>query len=593
MKLLKIKIENFRSIEDLKIDFKENPRVLVGINESGKTNVLHALRLLSPDFSPQKDDVREPTTGSVEISKVLFIFELDKNEIKEIYQDIQQKILIDNLSKEIIKVNGKKYNLIRFLKINNKGLYGIDVMANIKTSKCCNFDNTVEIIGNLKKPKTETDFSFQNKKDETLKISDFKLIDLDSYPEIPVEHLDETTPEDLHNIIETKIVEIVNKKLPKVIHWEYKDENLLPPSIPINTFVTNLDSCIPLKNLFILAGISEEKIAQQIIEAKNKSSNSFRSLLKRVSQSATDYFKKAWKEYKTIKFSLIPNGENIDCGIEEKNIWDFKKRSDGFKRFVTILILLSIPAKKELLKGALVLIDEADANLHPTGCRYLMDQLIEIAKNNYVVYSTHSIFMIDRKIIERHYIVEKKNEITIIKEATEETYRDEEVIYRALGTSAFEILEEKNILFEGWTDKTLFEIAIKKDKKIEKIYEKIGKSHATGVKSIKNITPIIELSNRKIFILSDSDQVSKQEQEKFKENKGYGIWKRYDEIFNTRSIVTSEDFIKKEVLNKNCLEVLQKFNIEFQDDNFRLSEVDRLDYIKKWLGSRNITRGQL
>lgn len=101
------------------------------------------------------------------------------------------------------------------------------------------------------------------------------------------------------------------------------------------------------------------------------------------------------------------------------------------------------------------------------------------------------------------------------------------------------------------------------------------------------------MSNRKIFILSDSDQVSKQEQEKFKENKGYGIWKRYDEIFNTRSIVTSEDFIKKEVLNKNCLEVLQKFNIEFQDNNFRLSEVDRLDYIKKWLGSRNITREQL
>jgi len=219
-----------------------------------------------------------------------------------------------------------------------------------------------------------------------------------------------------------------------------------------------------------------------------------------------------------------------------------------------------------------------------------MEQLIKVAENNYVIYSTHSIFMIDRENINRHYIVEKNNEITTVREANEENYKDEEVIYNALGTSAYEILKEKNIFFEGWTDKSLFETGIKKDKKIRKFFEKIGRSHAIGVKSIKNITPIIELSNRKIFILSDNDQISKQEQKEFQENKGFGVWKRYDEIFKTREIITSEDFLKNEVLKKEFFEVLVNFNIKFQDDDFELPKVGKLDYAKNWLKKKNISK---
>ena len=51
MKIQKVEIKNFRSIENIEVNFKENPRVLVGINESGKTNIIDALKLLNPDFS--------------------------------------------------------------------------------------------------------------------------------------------------------------------------------------------------------------------------------------------------------------------------------------------------------------------------------------------------------------------------------------------------------------------------------------------------------------------------------------------------------------------------------------------------------------
>ena len=52
MKLDRVEIKNFRSIQDIKIDFDPPCRVLVGINESGKSNILNALALLGDDYDP-------------------------------------------------------------------------------------------------------------------------------------------------------------------------------------------------------------------------------------------------------------------------------------------------------------------------------------------------------------------------------------------------------------------------------------------------------------------------------------------------------------------------------------------------------------
>ena len=59
MRLSKVQIKNFRSIADLTLNFDPPCRVLVGINESGKSNILNALSLLDEDVLPEKDDVRD------------------------------------------------------------------------------------------------------------------------------------------------------------------------------------------------------------------------------------------------------------------------------------------------------------------------------------------------------------------------------------------------------------------------------------------------------------------------------------------------------------------------------------------------------
>lgn len=140
--------------------------------------------------------------------------------------------------------------------------------------------------------------------------------------------------------------------------------------------------------------------------------------------------------------------------------------------------------------------------------------------------STHSIFMIDADNIKRHYVVNKENEITEISVADEGNLAEEEVIYKGFKFSLYEILNKKNIIFEGWRDKELFRIATSDlphgYKGLKDKFRKVGICHADGVKMIKNITPLLELGNRECCNSSDDDEPAKQYQKEYKKLKVHG-----------------------------------------------------------------------
>ena len=170
--------------------------------------------------------------------------------------------------------------------------------------------------------------------------------------------------------------------------------------------------------------------------------------------------------------------------------------------------MVSAKARTKELVGTLYLQDEPDTSLHPSGARYLRDEIIKISETNYVVYSTHCIFMIDRELLRRHLIVEKHDEITVVSEVDESNITDEEVIYNALGYSIFENLKKYNIIFEGWRDKRLCQVALKsvpsEHKTLKARFSNVGFCHARGVKDVTRITPLLELAGRDWVIISDN-----------------------------------------------------------------------------------------
>ena len=79
MRFKKVEMHGFRSIEKMEITFEGNGhKILVGKNESGKSNILNALNLLSGKIGFDKKD-RKELYG--ETAYVRFCFDLANNEI--------------------------------------------------------------------------------------------------------------------------------------------------------------------------------------------------------------------------------------------------------------------------------------------------------------------------------------------------------------------------------------------------------------------------------------------------------------------------------------------------------------------------------
>lgn len=592
MRLDRVEISNFRSIENVTVNFDPACRVLVGINESGKSNILSALSFLGENYKPVKqNDLREasPTEDPISDSNVRFVFKFDKSESDKLHKDVASKILASSKNPEIVLVNNKKRTLKEYCTARNEGLYSVNILDETKSFKYWVVSN--RLLAGWKKPTSvcPPDFAFGHKS-QNYQVSQYKLIRGADFPDIPAEYLEDAEINDLTKLSGEAITSITKENLPSLLFWEYDENNLLPNSVNIDSFSSDPNTCIPLKNMFLLAGITD--IATSIASAKARGNNQFQNYLNGIARKNTDHFRSVWKEYKQIKFSLRLNADQIVPGVKEINTLDFSKRSDGFKRFATFLLMISVNVKTDNLTDTLLLIDEPEISLHPSGARFLREELIKISKKNYVTYSTHSIFMIDPGDIRRHYIVKKKNEITTIETAKDSNIADEEVIYNALGHSVFSVLKEKNIIFEGWKDKHLFFIALQAASTILKNkFKNFGVCHAKGVGSIKTITPMIELAQRKCLIISDSDKPAKDQQKKYIQAKGFGDWKIYQDIDSTITAITGEDFVTNDFIASQINDSLTGSSIPTFDHNI-LPDVNKVAFIAKWLTENGMTTEQ-
>ena len=592
MKLNRVEIKNFRSINDITVGFEPTCRVFVGINESGKSNILNALAFLSENYKPvKKDDLREalPEEAPIEESYVRFVFNFEKEESDKLLNDVSSKILTSSKNPKIISLANKEKSLKDFCAARKEGLYSVNIIDEKKSFKY--WAIVGKLLSDWKKPSSAcpADFSVELK-EKKYQLSQYKLIRGTDFTDIPAEYLEDAKISDLASLAGESITEITEENLPETLFWEYDEDNLLPTAVNIEGFSADPNTCVPLKNMFTLAGITE--ISSSITNAKDRGNNQFQNYLDGIAKKTTSHFRNVWKEYKNIEFSLRLNADHIEPGVKEKNTLDFSKRSDGFKRFVTFLLMISVNVKTDDLTDTLLLIDEPEISLHPSGARYLRDELIKISKTNYVAYSTHSIFMIDSGDISRHYIVKKKNEITTIDSAKDSNIADEEVLYNALGHSVFSVLKENNLIFEGWKDKHLFSVALQNaSTDLKNKYKDFGVCHAKGVGTIKTMTPMIELAQRKCLIISDSDKPAKDQQKIYKKEKGFGEWKNYQDIDSSVTAITGEDFIKNDFIGKQVSDALSGTSMPVFDHN-TLPTKNKLAFLSKWLTDNGMNAEQ-
>jgi len=555
MKLDYIHIKNFRSIKNENIKFTHNCLVLLGKNEAGKTNVLKAIASLFEIYKVSNKDKRKRIENEkITENYIRAVFDLTSSDFKIIEERFKKKY--------------KGFENVKF----KSGKSFSEYLQ--KVFKCLLLQ--IKIADNQK-----PEFSY------------WKYIgtDFELDKQIFISENTISTSGIINFNINVKILELVkdlyNENPLKCHYWQHANSFLLPNTVNIQDFISDPSDFKALENIFALCG--REDIENEFETAKAEDGD-YSNLLEQVSKKVTSTFQKIWKDFRGTSIQLIPDGEEILIKIVDKAKYNFEDRSDGFKKFISILLMLSTKSRSnKMLETDIILIDEPDQSLYPTSAKYLKNELIEISKKSKVIYSTHSQYMIDSDNLDRHLVVEKTDDVTTIKkEDANAPYTTDELLRRAIGSSIFECLKPKNIIFEGFLDRELFNTYLKFNK-VEFENNNCGTVYLSGIIGAETLVQILILAQKKFIIVADSDETSNKKRMDFEKNypEYKNCWLSYSDIFKQAS--TMEDFFTidyvKAQLKKSGLE--QTYG-ESKNVNFNIEKAVNKDKELKQTFKKNL-----
>ncbi len=530
MKLHKIKIQNFRSIltEELNLDHKCVG--LIGLNESGKSNVLSAVRLLEETYSATAKD-RSKISGG--LPGITLTFKLSPEEINEI-----KEYSLDYLNEVIAATNEVKGELVNIsevhfsLKVNSKP---DGTLEKIKAT-ICNFDLKIKKEGDyasfpkdFQPPMTEFDIGGDKYEVESLWGFEKGLIES---PELKQQLADLDTANVIRQFRE-EVEELLSTRIPRVVYWEYLPNYLLPAEMTYDEFVKNDDPYSNSAPLFNAMRLSNSLGIQTVDDLKHKislwkqDSSERRKDAKIMTDSLNKHIRRIWADYdQEISIGFEESKITIhinDPESQQMNFYSMEARSQGFKTFISFILTTAAEAEGLNPQNILLLLDEPETHLHPSGARYMREELLKLAeKGNYIIYATHSIFMIDRNNLERHIIVQKDGELTHLTKVDSNNFIQEAVMYEAMGAKIDEFsIGLKNIVFEGKIDLILFDFFINKclDRTTHKEIQDHRLWNGGGTKRISNFLAdkILPLTSRWYLILDNDNpgrQLSKTVEEK-------------------------------------------------------------------------------
>jgi len=387
MILQKIEIENFRSISNLSFKIGEvdgrKCHILFGINETGKSNILKAISIIEDEDLDYYRDCEKSASKRKEEVSISYIYDIPDDSF--VSEHLQALGLPDEL-KEQITICGVKNKISCASDGTKTNCYWL-YFSGINYSQ------------------------FQiNKTDKTIIYGTPSPDEKDQYEQLNEQNLD--------NIIYEGLTPLLEEQRPKIIYWEPKEAYLITEPVNLSTFMVDPATSIPLQNIFALADYKGKKLTETISRAFQDDEERA-ELEDIVSDKVTSHINKLWPEHKVNIKIRIEKDQLCRVSVEDqdntKPKFRMTQRSDGFKHFISLLLTLSAESATEQLVNSVVLLDEPERSLHPSSVRYLRDELLNISKNNIVLVASHSIYMVDKKNLDRHYTVRKEKGFTHVE----------------------------------------------------------------------------------------------------------------------------------------------------------------------------------
>ena len=382
MRLVNVEIEAYRSIlKPISLHLDPVVTVILGANDHGKTNLLHALRHLNTDnpFKAERDLNWDRVEKPEEFPSMVFNFELDEEDRGHLL-----KLATPQLSEGFV---------------NEEGTVGQG-----ETEEVTENDNDLE------KPPPNDSTSAE----DTLTLDDIpttvRLVragakgkGVRSGP----------TFSNLQGIDSTVVKEFLLTHIPRIELITAQDK--VPDSVSAEELQSEEHEF--MRGIFYYAGL-DPKNCQDLFEQNDRTMRQ----LQNASRELNRKLKMDWSQGEDLSFRLVHESQTkeiilrIDDPAVEGRLVRASQRSNGFTHFFTLKTVLYARQREHPANSYIFLFDEPGVFLHPTGQHDLLQVLDTIGKSNQVVYATHSIFMLNKTFPARHRLLEKTKQGTELDE---------------------------------------------------------------------------------------------------------------------------------------------------------------------------------
>jgi predicted ATP-dependent endonuclease of OLD family len=452
MKLKRFRVTNFRSVEDSGWIETDDVTALIGTNESGKTNVLLPLWKLSPakegEIVPLADYPR----------KLYNEFRTQKPQPDFIHAVFD---VGDNLAQTLSAMTGLPPDMVRSVEVSRDfdGLYAVDfpevdLPQAIEKKQILSIldaaDHDLKSITTLKSEQSlknslvaslqdareslpsETNIGEQGLRD-VLKM--LEKVKIEKYPKtgqvVPryQQACDEirTMQEDISRVHPDEmdaVTDLILKNLPKFVYYATYgnlDSEIYLPHVIANLTRNDLGTkeqakARTLKVLFEFVKLKPQEILElghdfkdqshqptdQEIAAITKNKKERSILLHSASANLTKRFREWWKQGE-YRFRFEADGDHFRIWVSDDRRpeeIELEGRSSGLQWFLSFYLVF-LAERTDAHEGAILLLDEPGLSLHPLAQRDLSEFFDGLAKDNQLIYTCHSPFLIDADRLDR------------------------------------------------------------------------------------------------------------------------------------------------------------------------------------------------
>lgn len=372
MRLFAVEVGGYRSFSRKAVlHLDPDVTVVIGANDHGKTNLLEALTHLNKDtkFDREKDLNWNREQEPEEFPILSFTFQLDENDRKEILRIALEK-------------------------------------RSVETQKTATLPTPVTIT-DVAQVLVDTLQQMQNPLDPPL-----TLDDVPTTISVTKKGLTKSLVfTKLANLPEGTATQFMNAALPRV--ELIKAQDTVPDSVSLAEL--KADTHEFMRGIFYYAGLSRDEFENLFSQT-----DSTLMRLEKAEQKLNETLRADWTQGSELQFRLIHDSKTDRIVLRIKDpavsgrMVRASQRSSGFTHFFTLKTILHARQKEHPANSYLFLFDEPGIYLHPAGQRDLLQVLDTIGKSNQVIYSTHSLFMLNKTFPMRHRLVVKAAEGTTI-----------------------------------------------------------------------------------------------------------------------------------------------------------------------------------